>query len=103
MMMKGSRKGSNTASTVPEREPLKDLHLRSDNRQEEGLDTRAPRLESNAVERLRTVAMSFSQLADSPYRVVGHDCGGPRCASSRPRSFSLRGRGVFRPLPTARS
>ncbi len=87
---------------VPEREPLKDLHCRSDNRQEE-VDTRAPRLESNAVERLRTVAMSFSQLADSPYRVVGHDCGGPRCASSRPRSFSLRGRGVFRPLPTARS
>src|SRR5438132_4279095 len=72
------------------------------------LDPRAPRAETDAVGRPRAVVMLLNQLANGPGRVAEHHGRGPRYASSRLPSFRLLGfrllgRGVFRPLSTARS
>ena len=65
------------------------------------LDPRGPRAETDAVGCPRAVAMLLNQLANG--RVAEHHGRGPRYASSRLPSFRLLGRGVFRPLSTARS
>jgi hypothetical protein len=67
------------------------------------LDPRAPRAETGAAGCPRAVAMLLNQLANGPGRVAEHHGRGPRYASSRLPSFRLLGRGVFRPLSTARS
>jgi hypothetical protein len=67
------------------------------------LDPRAPRAETDAVGCPQAVAMLLNQLANGPGRVDEHDGRGPKYASSRLSSIRLLGRGVFRPLSTARS
>src|SRR5207245_9563034 len=67
------------------------------------LDPRAPRAETDAVGCPWTVAMLSSQLADGPSRVAEHHSRASRYASPHLPSFRLLGRGVFRPLSTARS
>ena len=67
------------------------------------LDPRAPRAETDAVGCPWAVAMLWSQLADGPGRVAEHHSRASRYASPHLPSFRLLGRGVFRPLSTARS
>jgi hypothetical protein len=67
------------------------------------LDPRAPRAETDAVGCPRAVAMLLNHLANGPGRVAERHDRTPRYASSRLPSFRLLGRGVFRPLSTARS
>jgi len=67
------------------------------------LDPHAPRAETDAVGCPRAVVMPLNQLANGPGRVAEHHGRGLRYASSRLPSFRLLGRGVFRPLSTARS
>jgi hypothetical protein len=67
------------------------------------LDPRAPQAETDAVGCPWAVAMLLNHLGNGPGRVAEHHGRGPRYASSRLPSFRLLGRGVFRPLSTARS
>jgi hypothetical protein len=67
------------------------------------LDLRAPRAETDPVGCPGAVAMLLNHLTNGPGHGAEHHGRAPRYASSRLPSFRLLGRGVFRPLSTARS